>query len=73
MGRRAVLAVLHLSDLCWNYRKQSDDLERTWWEEHGQLAAAKGQALEGEERSSTWQASTWSIQKILELCECASH
>ena len=36
-------------------RKQADELERAWWEEHGQLAAAKGQALESEERSSNWQ------------------
>ncbi|KAK9852138.1 hypothetical protein WJX84_007417 [Apatococcus fuscideae] len=37
------------------YRKQADDLERAWWDEHGQLAAAKGRTLEGEERSNTWQ------------------
>ena len=47
----------HSETTYWGCRKQADALERTWWEEHGQLSAAKGQTLESEERSTTWQVS----------------
>lgn len=47
-------------------RKQADKLERAWWEEHGQFAAAKGQTLDGEERSTTWQASLVVLQSCVQ-------